>query len=565
MKKLLYLHIGTHKTGSTSIQYLLNKYELFLNELGIFIPKTGRIYDGHHNIAWELTNDERFSETHGTLSDLIRELRTSHYDIVILSSEDFEYLNAYPEKMQYFFGLLSEEGYNINVIAFFREQTEYASDLYTELLTHKIKISPEEFISEIVNNGAFKIKNWYFEFNYQRFEKNIKKALDNKGKFIKLRYVKDVWPVFLKILGIDPLTFHSAFQNEKLNAFSFAEKFNLQYDIPFCCTPCDFNSIIKSLNFNKILEFIPERLTDVNPWHGHIPFAFWIVSILKPRLFVELGTHKGDSYCAFVQAVAELGLDTKCYAVDTWKGDKHAGFYDEQVFKELKEYHNKRYKNFSCLIRDTFDNALNLFEEGNIDLLHIDGEHTYNVVKHDFFNWLPKMSEKGVILLHDTNVFTRDFGVWKLMKELKERFPYFEFFHSYGLGVIEVGKDIPKGLDRLFKAKPEERVFIRELFFERAQKILTQKEKKYPISLEKELTPKDYYNKAIALYNNGQEEEAIKLYKKVVESDPNFALAHNDLAVIYWQKSLYHLKKAITLAPNNKNVIWNYRQIIRKQ
>ena len=70
----------------------------------------------------------------------------------------------------------------------------------------------------------------------------------------------------------------------------------------------------------------PERLTDVASWHGHIPFAFWLMENLQPSVFVELGTHKGDSYCAFLQAVAKFSLSTVCYAVDTGGVTSKAAF-----------------------------------------------------------------------------------------------------------------------------------------------------------------------------------------------------------------------------------------------
>ncbi|MDL1957076.1 MAG: glycosyltransferase, partial [Candidatus Desulfofervidus auxilii] len=77
----------------------------------------------------------------------------------------------------------------------------------------------------------------------------------------------------------------------------------------------------------------------------------------------------------------------------------------------------------------------------------------------------------------------------------------------------------------------------------------------------------NYCQEAEKLYSDGQVEEAIKLFKKVLELDPNFALAHNDLAFIYWQnkdtkKALYHLTKAITLAPEDRDIIWNCGQIM---
>ncbi|HEY7515629.1 MAG TPA: class I SAM-dependent methyltransferase, partial [Vicinamibacteria bacterium] len=120
----------------------------------------------------------------------------------------------------------------------------------------------------------------------------------------------------------------------------------------------------------------PERLTDVASWHSHIPFAFWCIEQLRPRVFVELGTHRGDSYCAFCQAVSRLALPTASYAIDTWQGEHQAGFYGEEVLSDLRGYHDPRYGSFSRLVRSTFDDAVSHFSDGTIDLLHIDGLHT---------------------------------------------------------------------------------------------------------------------------------------------------------------------------------------------
>jgi hypothetical protein len=154
-------------------------------------------------------------------------------------------------------------------------------------------------------------------------------------------------------------------------------------------------------------------------------------------VFVELGTHTGNSYFAFCQSIRELKFTSKAYAVDTWQGDDQAGFYGDEVFREVSE-HNKHYSDFSTLIRKTFDQALDSFEAQSIDLLHIDGLHTYEAVKHDFESWLPKLRPNAIVLFHDTNVHSDTFGVHKLWSELSRTYETVEFLHSHGLGILEI-------------------------------------------------------------------------------------------------------------------------------
>jgi GT2 family glycosyltransferase len=195
--------------------------------------------------------------------------------------------------------------------------------------------------------------------------------------------------------------------------------------------------------------WVPEHLSPQSAWLEHAPFAFWLVDALRPGTIVELGTHWGFSYFAFCQAVAQLRLPARCFAVDTWKGDEHAGFYAEDVFEHVRDHNLKHYASFSELMRSTFDGALARFENESIDLLHIDGRHYYEDVRHDFESWKGKLSERSVVVFHDTNVHERNFGVFKLWAELAQQYPHFEFFHGYGLGVLGFGKDLPDAMRRL--------------------------------------------------------------------------------------------------------------------
>jgi hypothetical protein len=215
---------------------------------------------------------------------------------------------------------------------------------------------------------------------------------------------------------------------------------------------------------HPILFAVPERLTPFSFWLEHIPFAMLLVDLLRPRVIVELGSHYGDSYCAFCQAVSELKTATRCYAVDNWSGDIHYGEYGPEVLEDLKSHHDPRYADFSTMLKSDFDEAVSYFETGSIDLLHIDGTHTYEAVKHDLETWLPKMSARGVVILHDTNVREGVFGVRKFFDEVKERYPNFEFLHCYGLGVLAVGVEAPESLRWLFDAPHIEADRIRDLF-----------------------------------------------------------------------------------------------------
>ena len=206
---------------------------------------------------------------------------------------------------------------------------------------------------------------------------------------------------------------------------------------------------------NQAVFQLPERIVQPHSWVFHIPFAFYLVDIIKPKTIVELGIHSGNSYFAFCQAVKQSNCNTVCFGIDHWKGDKHAGNYDEEIFNDVHTYNQDHYSDFSYLIKKDFDDALTDFSDFSIDLLHIDGLHTYERVKHDFESWLPKLSKNAIVLLHDVNVRRDDFGVWKFFDELSKEYYNTVFNFGYGLGLIYIGNDIDNahrtliGLQRL--------------------------------------------------------------------------------------------------------------------
>jgi GT2 family glycosyltransferase/glycosyltransferase involved in cell wall biosynthesis len=212
----------------------------------------------------------------------------------------------------------------------------------------------------------------------------------------------------------------------------------------------DLTTFLSPLSFR-----FPERMV-ASAWHEHAPLAFWLVEQLRPRSIVELGTHVGFSYFAFCQAARMANVGAALFAVDHWTGDEHAGFYGEEVYQSVATYNSERYPDISTLMRMTFSDALSYFDDGSIDLLHIDGRHHFDDVKDDFETWLPKLSTRAVVLLHDTNIRDRQFGVHRFFAEQAARYSHFNFVHGCGLGVLGIGRDLPKPVANLFNASANE-------------------------------------------------------------------------------------------------------------
>jgi len=215
----------------------------------------------------------------------------------------------------------------------------------------------------------------------------------------------------------------------------------------------------------------PPIWRSISAWFGHIPFGTWLIGALKPNVLVELGVHTGTSYFAFCQAISKLKLKTKAYGVDTWRGNPNENYNDAWVYYyntnntilDKLIIHNKHYGAFSQLLPMTFEQASHIIIKP-IDLLHIDGSHDYKSVRSDFETWLPKMSDRGIILFHDIAEVPGDheahIGPMKLWHELIQLYPNLSFNHSCGLGVLFIGQRIPEELLNLINNPDKLSIFV---------------------------------------------------------------------------------------------------------
>lgn len=197
-------------------------------------------------------------------------------------------------------------------------------------------------------------------------------------------------------------------------------------------------------------------------WAGHEPFLFTLMEAMRPRRYVELGTHAGHSFFTACQHYKSHGDYGEAVAIDLWEGDHQAGFYDERVFEDFRTILRQHYAACGRYIRGRFAEAATVFAPGSIDLLHIDGLHTYAAVREDYETWRPKLTEQGVVLFHDTSEYQSDFGVWQFFAEVQgEATEWFNFRHGHGLGVLAFGDESSPAVRLLRRLREEPALFER--------------------------------------------------------------------------------------------------------
>jgi hypothetical protein len=203
--------------------------------------------------------------------------------------------------------------------------------------------------------------------------------------------------------------------------------------------------------YHPIVAMLPHRLTTVSDYHPSMPVLSLAVSLIRPQMLVELGVYRGDSLCTMAQACRELALPTRIFGIDTFRGDSHCGEYGDPILIDLESYLATMKYGRVQLIRSTTLEAAPKFRDGTIDLLHIDASHLYEDVKADFNTYLPKLSDKGIVLFHDIYVTERTYGVWKVWQEVKSMFPqdWYEFPHAWGVGLVAIGRAPTPGITEL--------------------------------------------------------------------------------------------------------------------
>ena len=158
MPKRVVLHIGTHKTGTKTLQLFLHANRLQFAATGVLIPESGRIRvdathatPGQHRIALDLQT----SDTSEALESLIAEITTSALPLVVVSSEEFHPLHRFPHRLALLRDHFAEIGYATTILISLRRQDTYAESLFVEYTKGDFALPFSTFIQTIVSQGLF--------------------------------------------------------------------------------------------------------------------------------------------------------------------------------------------------------------------------------------------------------------------------------------------------------------------------------------------------------------------------------------------------------------------------
>lgn len=136
---MIYIHIGFHKTGSSTIQHFAARAADQLRDVGIIYPEIGRTNAAHFNLVEELRGSALFVEKRGTFADLREAIQAAPTQDYLLSSEAFHLLDE-PAVRKLSETLGSAE---VRVIAYLRDLPTIAVSAY--LQTAKTGVFLENF------------------------------------------------------------------------------------------------------------------------------------------------------------------------------------------------------------------------------------------------------------------------------------------------------------------------------------------------------------------------------------------------------------------------------------
>ena len=332
---------------------------------------------------------------------------------------------------------------------YFMIENNYEPNFITEKLWEPILCETLVFYYGCPNVTDYIDSNAFVLLDINDFEKSyqlIKQALREDWWTQRIDIIRKEKNKILDELAFFPTIDSIICKNKKQydyeHNYDYEYNYEYEYDYEY---DYEYNKYFKEYNnsnYKKLINFLNNYYSSA--WSGHFKFAMWLVNKYKPKVIVELGVDYGHS----TFALSSEGIGN-VYGIDSFEGDNHAGYRDTlKILKDTKKYLldvNLLLKDNIYLIKGYFDDVYETFRN-DIDILHIDGLHTYEAVSNDFNKWVTKTHDNSIILFHDVISFKDSVG--KFFNEID--YPKTFFTHSAGLGIVSKNQDIIDNINNVW-------------------------------------------------------------------------------------------------------------------
>ena len=202
-KRVCYIHVGPHKTGTTSIQWFLRENRAELLKYGYFVPETGNVNGGHHPLVRQLCGQEVPQQHRRAAAKFVQALGGTSCEAVVISSEALEDLLRKREHASAFFNRIRELELEPTLVVFPRNQPQLINSRYVEVVRGFRRSEPfATFVSGEIHQPTFSYPNLIAlarEFDARLVARPF------TGQMIVAGVMSD----FLQAIGLNPSRFGS--------------------------------------------------------------------------------------------------------------------------------------------------------------------------------------------------------------------------------------------------------------------------------------------------------------------------------------------------------------------
>lgn len=147
----------------------------------------------------------------------------------------------------------------------------------------------------------------------------------------------------------------------------------------------------------KSKNIVESISTKVKTFHHHYHLLYDIANLFDSSTYLEIGAYAGGS--------AILMLENK-KVKKVISVDLGTPISEEELINNIKNNVGERINDYKYIKGDSkSDKVVNkvsqLISDDGVDILFIDGDHTYNGIKNDFINYNGLVNEGGFIVFDD--------------------------------------------------------------------------------------------------------------------------------------------------------------------